>query len=487
MASDHREQAERPLVKPKIVATVGPASDSPECIGRLIAAGVDVFRLNFAHGTAAWRVRVLKTIREQADAQERPIAVLGDLSGPKIRLGQLPEQGLFCSLGARFTFVRQADPDDPTRLTSTYDRLIDDLVVGDRVLLADGTVAMRVVEKNEHEAVCRVEQAGSIRSRQGINLPGVALSVTSPTAADLEDLQWALEHNLDFVGLSFVRSADEIRTLRRAIETHAPSTPPWIVAKIEKSEAIENLDEILIESDAVMVARGDLGVEMDIAQVPVLQKRIIRACNRRRVPVITATQMLESMQSSPFPTRAEASDVANAVFDGTDALMLSGETAVGGYPVESVAMMSRIAREAEQFLERNAETEDLSGFRRRALEVTEAVARGAAATAVRLGADLIAVCTHSGRTALAMSNVRSPVPILALSDRPETARRMCLFWGVTPMYRERIDYTAEGLSEFVAQWGQRTKTLRSGSRVVLLYSSDWSAAGHDAMLVHVVP
>src|SRR5690606_20883186 len=254
----------------------------------------------------------------------RSIGLLGDLAGPKIRLGELPEEGLCLIEQGKVAFTRKPSG-DPLELTCTYERLIDDLNVGDRVLLADGTVALRVIEKGNEKAVCIVEQPGCIRSRQGVNLPGVSLSTPSLTEKDRSDLQFALQHELDYVGLSFVRRAEDVRELKQLIEASGAVSPPHVVAKIEKMEAVGDLERILDETDAVMVARGDLGVETDIAKVPILQKRIIRLCNRRRVPVITATQMLESMQTADMPTRAEATDVCNAVLDGSDAVMLSGE------------------------------------------------------------------------------------------------------------------------------------------------------------------
>ncbi|MBW3540240.1 MAG: pyruvate kinase, partial [Planctomycetes bacterium] len=393
---------EKPLVKTKIVATVGPSCASPDKLRELIQAGVDLFRLNFAHGQHEWLAEVVRDIRNVSEELERPIGILGDLSGPKIRLGELPEEGVHCHVGEHFQFVSDAgDSDGKTKLTSTYEDLVDDLRPGDRVLLADGTVAMRVIGRHEHEGrvVCVVEQPGIIRSRQGINLPGVHLSTPALTDKDLDDLAWAVEHAVDYVGLSFVRSAADIRLLRAAIAERGARNPPHIVAKIEKMEAISELDDILEETDAVMVARGDLGVEVDIARVPALQKRIIRLCNQHRIPVITATQMLDSMQENELPTRAEASDVANAVLDGSDAVMLSGETAIGKYPTEAVAMMSRIALEAERLVRSTPQGDFDSLPHTRATLVTEAVTLGAGAAAEHLSADLIAIATHTGKTA----------------------------------------------------------------------------------------
>ncbi len=413
----------------------------------------------------------------------------GILSGPKIRLGQLPDEGLYCEMGQQFHFVRGEESSEPNQLTCTYDRLIDDLRAGDRILLADGTVAMRVIGTNAQEGrvVCTVEVPGLLRSRQGINLPGVTLSTPSLTEKDKADLDWAVKNELDFIGLSFVRRADDIRQLRQEIGARKPAHPTHIVAKIEKMEAVTELDEILELTDAVMVARGDLGVEVDIERVPTLQKRIVKLCNRHRIPVITATQMLDSMQEHERPTRAEASDVANAVLDGSDAVMLSGETAIGKYPTEAVAMMSRIAWEAERLVTPNRFGDPDSNPNTRATLVTEAVTLGAGAAAERLEADLIVIATHSGRTAMALSKQRGKVPILAITDRPASARRMCLYWGITPLETEAVHKLPHELLEYVVEWGQREEVLERGSRLVLVTSTDWSAEGKNLMLVHALP
>ncbi len=490
MSSPDRYQ-EQILARTKIVATVGPASASREVLKDLIQAGVDVFRLNFAHGSHTWLSEVVATIRDVSRELRRPVGLLGDLSGPKIRLGILPEEGVLCSERDEFIFVRGMKTSGPRELACTYAPLIDDLKVGDRVLLADGIVAMRVIEKDVTKgfARCVVEVAGTIRSKQGVNLPGVALSTPSLTEKDRVDLAWAVKEQIDFVGLSFVRRASDVRELREAIQSHNVTPGPQIVAKIEKPEALEELEAIVDETDAIMVARGDLGVEVDIVQVPSIQKRLIRLCNKKRVPVITATQMLESMQRNELPTRAEASDVFNAVLDGTDAVMLSGETAAGLYPRQAVAMMSRIAQEAEQLLKLRSAAEVRTSGHRQALAVTEAVAVGAVATAEELNADLIAVATVSGLAATAISKERCRVPVLAICGSASVARRLTLLWGVIPIQTqldEHGEHTPEHVVLEAIAWGREVGVLRSGSRVVVMASSRWSAEGHDSMLVHVV-
>lgn len=498
--SQYQEQR---LARTKIVATVGPASSTRDMLAELVVAGVDIFRLNFAHGSHAWLSEIVRMIREISREQRRPIGILGDLSGPKIRLGMLPGDSVVCPEGAEFTFIRGLQTTDPRQLTCTYEPLIDDVRSGDRILLADGCVAMRVIEQDPQNGVarCVVEVAGTIRSRQGVNLPGVALSTPSLTEKDRADLSWAIHEGIDFVGLSFVRCVADVTQLREAISQQNPQSKLQIVSKIEKPEALLELEAIVDTSDAVMVARGDLGVEVDIVQVPGIQKRLIQLCNQKRKPVITATQMLDSMQRNELPTRAEASDVFNAVLDGTDAVMLSGETAAGEYPRQAVAMMSRIAHEAEQHQQARNSAASHGGPGRvgpgrsvndqalpshQAFETTEAIAIGAVATAERLQANLIAVATVSGRAAQAISKERTAVPILAICSCPQAARALTLLWGVTPIEATATDHSATSIVEQAEEWGLRENVLATGSRMVVMASSRWSSAGHDSMLVHTV-
>ncbi len=487
MASAPLKTGKKPAAKTKIVATVGPASSSTAQLTSLIQAGVNVFRLNFAHGSYEQHGEVLEKIRSISDEIMMPVSVLGDLSGPKIRLGELLGGEIDCLLGSRFEFVETNESGSATKLTSTYEYLVDDLNIGDPVLLADGTVGMRVVEKyqDERRVVCVVEHPGLIRSRQGINLPGVTLRTPSLTAKDKEDLKWAIDHQFDFVSLSFVRSAADMKLLKDTIAEHGKHVPQ-MVAKIEKLEAIDQLDEILGFADAVMVARGDLGVEADIVRVPILQKKIIKRCAEFRIPVITATQMLDSMQHSPFPTRAEATDVANAVLDGTDAVMLSGETAVGKFPVRTVETMRRIILEAETLLAQRPFVDTHSQASRKALEVTEAMTLATGTAATHLHADLIVVITKSGRTALSMSKQRHPVPVLAITDQVETARKLGLVWGISPCLKSIKEDDPQEVVQTTMEWAERVGVLEKGSKIVLLLDSVWSEEGHDVLLVHEV-
>ena len=479
----------RKLVKTRIIATVGPACEDSDTLRELIVAGVDIFRLNFAHGSHEWLSGILSRIREVSDSLKTPVGVLGDLSGPKIRLGEIPGGEVMCNDGETITFVRERNSDDPHQLTCTYKKLIDDVDLGDRILLADGTVGLLVTSKAEdgNSVLCLVAEPGIIRSRQGVNLPGVKLSTPSVTEKDENDLKWALENSLDFVGLSFVRSARDISHLKDLIAAQKPAVTPTVVAKIEKTEAIADLNNILEVTDAVMVARGDLGVEAEISRVPILQKEIIRRCNDARIPVITATQMLDSMTTNDLPTRAEVSDVANAVIDGTDAVMLSGETAIGTHPAACVRMMHKIADEADPFVISNESEECLSQESRRANPITEAISLGAMVVADDLNADLIVVATDSGRTALALSRLRGRVPILAITPREDTVRRLCLYWGVTSVQSKLVRQSADALLQYVVHWGLDNNILKSGHKIVVVGHTNWIDGGHDLMMVHVVP
>ncbi len=474
-------------VRTKIVATLGPSSRDPQTLRRLIEAGVDVFRLNFSHGTHEDHTATLDAVRSVARELDRQVGVLQDLGGPKIRLGAIPGDSVECELGQEFRLVADRTTDDPRELTCTYRELADDLTAGDSVLFADGAVAMTVLDTRPGEARLMVTLAGLLRTKQGINLPGADLKVKALTDKDLRDLDWAVNNPVEFVGLSFVRQAEDVRWLRR--ELQARGIHPLIVSKIEKPQAVDNFDAILAETDAVMVARGDLGVEMDVARVPAIQKRIITACHRARVPVITATQMLASMETSSRPTRAEAADVFNAVLDGTDAVMLSGETAIGLYPVETVSTMSRIASEAEVVL--SSETHGRhdpgpsvlkSGW---ITETTEVVVEAAAMACRRLKARLVVVASHSGKTAIALSKHRYNAPTLAMTDVEGLARKMCLLWGVTPILVPELTDGAQSLG-LALEWARARGLVAKGDRVVLVRGTVPGNPVHNAVFVQEV-
>ena len=474
-------KAECPRVRArtKIVATVGPACDSAEMLQQLVTAGVDVFRLNMAHGAREDHDRVLATI-DSVRANERPLAVLVDLAGPKIRLGSLFQEPTTLRAADQVRFVR-GEATAADELTSNYDRLVDDLQVGNRVMLTDGTVSLEVIESKDDEVRCRVLNDGVIRSRQGINLPGVKLSTPALTEHDKRCAAWAAHQDVDYVSLSFVRSGEEIEELRAlltSLDCHAP-----IVAKIEKPEALANLDTIVRVTDAVMVARGDLGVEIDVAEVPAAQKRIVAACNRLQRPVIVATQMLDSMQEEPRPTRAEASDVANAILDGADACMLSGETAVGKYPVESVAMMNRIMLATEKLFAEKSPNPPVEQADSLVLPITRSVVYGAAVIAEHVDAKLVVIVTRNGTTAIAKSSQRDFIPSVAVSESESTLRQISLLWGVTPLAGAPV-HDGHALRDFISDWGHREGTLTEGDSVVIVTGTKVPSGAHNVVFVH---
>jgi pyruvate kinase len=410
----------------KIVCTIGPASRSPQMIDHLLHAGMDVARLNFSHGTHEEHAKNISVLRAAAVKHQKPIAILADLQGPKIRTGPLAGGGpVLLRTGQSFVITTQKVLGDSTRVNTTFTPLPREVHRGDRILLSDGLIELRVVQVRDKQVICEVANGGALGEHKGINLPGVKLRVPAMTPKDRADLIFALKHGADYIAVSFVRRPEDVVLAKRLIRRAGKDTP--VIAKLEKPEAIENLDAILRAADGVMVARGDLGVEMNPERVPVVQKAIIARAREFRRPVITATQMLESMTENPRPTRAEASDVANAIFDGSDAVMLSAETASGKYPIEAVNMMARIIEEAEASIRefpRPAMQEQL--------KVAETVAELVCHASRELHMKLIAVFTHSGFTARLVSRYRPLVPIVAFSPEAVTRRRMALIWGVYP-------------------------------------------------------
>jgi len=410
----------------KIVCTIGPATRSPRMIRKLLSAGMDVARLNFSHGTHEEHAQSMAILRDAAMAMKKPIAILADLQGPKIRTGALAGGGdVLLRAGQRFVITISKILGDSTRVNTTFLPMPLEVKRGDRILLSDGLIELRVENTTHREVICQVANGGLLGEHKGINLPGVPLHVPALTEKDREDLRFVLAQEADYIAVSFVRRPEDVVMAKTLVKRSGRDTP--IIAKLEKPEAIENLDEILKVADGVMVARGDLGVEMRPERVPVVQKNIIARAREFRRPVITATQMLESMTQNPRPTRAEASDVANAIFDGSDAVMLSAETATGKWPAEAVDMMARIIEEAEASIHefpRPASTERL--------KVPETIAELVCHASRELHMKLIAVFTHSGFTARLVSRYRPLVPIVAFSPEAHTRRRMALFWGVTP-------------------------------------------------------
>jgi pyruvate kinase len=465
-------------VRTKIVTTVGPSTAERDKIHALAELGADVIRLNFAHGTHETHRLVVQYVREAADAVGKPMAILGDLAGPKIRIGALP-QPVTLSDKVRVTIAPEGSHAGG-ELPTTYAALAHDVSPGDRILLDDGLMELRVEDVRAPRVFCRVVRGGLLRSNKGMNLPGIRVSAPALTEKDLQDLEMAIDAGVDYIGLSFVQEAADIADLRRRIPDGT-----LIVAKIEKDTALENIESILAETDAVMVARGDLGVELPFEQVPLAQKRIIQLANMYGRPVITATQMLESMIENPRPTRAEASDVANALFDGTDAVMLSGETAAGRYPLLAIEAMVRISGEIERTAAfEKGPTYDLPPLRhlRAGATPTEHAIAAATVEAVRLlGAPAIVSFTRTGSTTRLVSSYRPPVPILGVSDQERTWRQLALVWGVQPVHcRGEISY--ENMLNCARAYLINQRIASPGQRIVVTAGVPFHVRGTTNML-----
>ncbi len=422
----------------KIVCTLGPATDNSEIISALMTAGMDIARLNFSHGSHAEHARRLRKLRKQAAMCGKAVAIMQDLQGPKIRTGAL-EGGRSVELrrGAPITITTRPIASNDRYISTTFHRLPQEVRPGSCILLSDGLIELSVEKVKGTEVQCRVVNGGKLGEHQGINLPGISLGISALTKKDRKDLEFGIQNRVDYIALSFVRRAEDVLALKRILARAERAIP--VVAKLEKPEAVEHLDEILRATDAVMVARGDLGVELPPEMVPAIQKRIITRASAMRVPVITATQMLESMTVHPRPTRAEVSDVANAVIDGTDALMLSGETATGQYPAKAVEMMARIVSVTEA-------SQRAAGFRdvwdrAATLDVPEAICETVSHMTAELHLKAIAVFTQSGSSARLISKYRPRVPVFAFSPFDNVMRRTALYWGVTPVHMQRLQST----------------------------------------------
>ncbi len=447
----------------KIVCTLGPASSSKSVLRNLIRAGMDVARLNFSHGEPGEHARTLERVRALAAEAGRTVAILQDLQGPKIRIGRLEGDSVRLKRGDTFTLTTRAGVAGPDTVTVSYREFPGDVEKGDPVLLDDGNIQLQVERVRGKDVRCRVEVGGELRSRKGINLPGRKVGLPSLTAKDRRDLRWGIESGVDYLALSFVREAADVRALRRILIRHRADVP--IIAKLEKPQAVENLVEILDAADGIMVARGDLGVELPPERVPVLQKRMIRAARIAGKPVITATQMLESMVEHRRPTRAEASDVANAIFDGTDAVMLSAETAIGKYPVEAVRMMARVIEAAEgspAFRPGPVPVSHPEG----PPQVPDAVADAASRASHDLQARVIAVFTQSGGTARVVSKYRPMTPIYAFTPVEAVRRRLALVWGVNPRDVPELP-TTDAMVDEVAGRLLKERVVRRGDRIVV--------------------
>ena len=471
------------LRRAKIVCTIGPACDSEDAILDLMRLGMDVARLNFSHGTHAEHSRRIQRLRRAAHQLKRTICILQDLQGPKIRTGRLKDgKAVELKAGSLLTITPRPVAGTATLIATDFPTLARDLQSGARVLLSDGKIELKVRAIHGHDVECDVVNGGMLGEHQGINLPGAAVSTPALTEKDMLDLQFGLKHGVDVIALSFVRSAEDIRLVKRLMREYGKPVP--VIAKLEKPQAIDQLEEILEVTNGVMIARGDLGVELPPERVPIIQKRVIQRASVWRRPVITATQMLESMTENPRPTRAEASDVANAIFDGTDAVMLSGETASGKYPREAVAMMARIILEAE------ASMAQLPPSPRRRREehkysVAETICESIAHAAEDLPMRAIAVFTESGNTARMLSKHRPKVCIYAFSRKPEVCNRMNALWGVHPVHKDHWE-SAESMLKTAEKELLPKGLIHAGEVLGLVAGTKLTSGATNFMRLHTV-
>jgi len=466
----------------KIVATLGPASSSVEMIASLIVAGMNVARINMSHGTYESHAALIKNIREASRKTGLEVAILIDLQGPKIRVDNLPEplqlkKGETWMIGA--TSVRDNYPKYHDHfIPTTYEYLVADCRDGDRILFNDGAITTRAVARKDDLYQIMVEVGGELTSHKGINLPDSVVTTSSFTEKDQLDLAFGLEHQIDYVALSFVRKKEDILRVRKAIAGKNKDIP--IVAKIENPEGIKNIQEIIAVADVIMVARGDMGVEIGNHRVPTIQKQIIGSCNSQGVPVITATQMLESMIESPIPTRAEASDVANAIWDGTDAVMLSAETASGHYPLEAISMMGKIICEAEKTPKKRPSLRNLDLAR-----VDDAIMLAASLLAEKIGAKRILAVSESGKSCSRITQYRPQVSILGVSHHLKVVRKMCLYWGVSPFLLKDYREDSPDLETDVIKEVRERCQLNTGDRVVITRGSGKFFASGSANSIRV--
>jgi pyruvate kinase len=456
------------IKKTKIICTIGPSVETVEKISGLIEEGMDAARLNFSHSNLETHELYLKNIREACKQTGKNIAIIQDLQGPKIRVGKLENGFIALIEGETVKIISDEIIGNSETFSTSYPGIIYDAMQGETILLDDGNLKLQIVsiDKNLKEIVCKVLTGGILKERKGINLPHTEINLPSLTEKDLIDLDFGLKHNIDFIAMSFVRSADEIKLLRGILKSKNKNIP--IIAKIERPEAIKNIDEIIHESDLVMVARGDLGVEISAEEVPLLQKMIIKKCNEKIKPVITATQMLESMINEPTPTRAEASDIANSILDGTDCVMLSAETSIGKYPIESVRIMKKIILRSETI-------KKSSFFREIFVEdspenTLHTICNSATVIAARLNAKAIITLTQTGKSPLLLSNHRPVAPIIAATTEEHLFKRCRLIWGVEPILFDK-NHTYKDIIHSIRQRILDQKILEQGNKVIILASS----------------
>lgn len=468
--------------KTKIVCTLGPATNSEEKITELINAGMNVARLNFSHGSHADHQKMIKLIRQLSAKLNKPIAILQDLQGPKLRVGKMKSGCVDLKAGSKIKIVTQDQIGDEKIISTSYKNLPRDVKKNDAILLNDGLIRLKVVDAGTDFVNCTVIEGGKLSDHKGINLPGVKISQPSLTQKDKQDLLFGIEQNVDLVAISFVRNAIDIQDVKKIIHEHKKDI--LVVAKLEKPEAIADLENIIEKSDGIMIARGDLGVEMPLEQVPILQKKIIAGCLQKGKPVITATQMLESMRQSSRPTRAEVSDVANAIFDGTDAVMLSAETATGSFPIETVQTMNKIICEAERIIIEHPR--HIFQFQQKSLSIADAVSNSACEAADQLNVKAIVAFTNSGFTARMVAKYRPRTDIIAFTSNQTVQHQLNLSWGVNPHFVDYLENTDE-IIQHSEKILLKYKIVKKGDLIVVLLGAPVFVKGTtNLMKIHVV-
>jgi pyruvate kinase len=466
----------------KIVATLGPASNTEPMLRKLIRAGVDVFRLNFSHGVHEEKAALLRLIRKVSREEHKQICILGDLQGPKIRTGNLKDgKPVLLKEGERLTITAREVPGTAELVGTTFKTLAENVEQGSRILLSDGLIELRVREVIDQDVVCDIINGGMLGEHKGINLPGIPVRVPSLTEKDAIDLEFALKIGVDAIAVSFVRTAEDVQLVRNRVSAYGGET--WIIAKLEKPQAIEHLDAIMQVADGIMVARGDLGVEVPPEKVPAIQKLIIQRAAEYSKPVITATQMLESMIENPRPTRAEVSDVANAIYDGTDAVMLSGESAMGKYPVEAVSMMARIVTETERHIKEENLTK--TRIQKASLSVAETICEATAHAADDLDLRGIALFTESGATARQLSKYHPSSPIFALSPSEVIVHRLNLLWGTTPILCPKVS-TTEALVDCAESLLVQNDHVRPNEVIAIVAGTRSKSGATNFLRLHVI-
>jgi len=466
----------------KIVCTIGPTSEDYNILKELIEKGLNVARLNFSHGDFnehGARIINIKKIREELNL---PVAIMLDTKGPEIRTGMFKNGGADLKEGQTFIVTMRDIEGDETMCTVSYKGLVHDVERGSRILIDDGLISLKVTDIKGEDIICIVENSGPIKDHKGVNIPGAKLNLPALTQKDIEDIEFGIKNGIDMIAASFVRKAADVLSIRRLLEDNKADNI-LIISKIENHEGVENIDEIIKVSDGIMVARGDLGVEIPIEEIPIVQKKIIEKCNKAGKPVITATQMLDSMMRNPRPTRAEVTDVANAILDGTDAIMLSGETAQGKYPIESFETMARIAENIEAYINYKDNNDKNIDYN---ISVTNAISHATCTTAKDIGAAAIITCTKSGYTARMVSRYRPKAPIIATTPNDNVARKLSIVWGVYPIVSDEVSTTDEMIDSSVKA-ALEAGFIRNGDVVVISAGIPVAMTGTTNMIkVHIV-